>query len=356
MNVSDNATDKIQMNIVSVSPHLHDSSSVKSVMWNVVIALMPALVAAVYYFGINVLLLTIYGVVAAMITEAVILYFRKKPIVINDGSAVITGMLVSFNVHAAVPWWIPVIGSVFAVAIGKHTFGGLGNNIVNPALLGRAFLTASWPEHLLGKWVSTGSGSYNGMMTVGLSEQVTSATPLAVAKMLRDPVFLESHSHEATEIFSRLTDYPALLNLFHGNVAGCFGEVSTIALLLGALFLLYKNVIEWRIPFFCIATVFIITYIFGGLNGIFSASFNVPIFHILSGGLILGAFFMATDPVTSPITKKGRIIFAIGCGVLAATIRLWGGYPEGVSYSILIMNLFVPLIDKYTYPKPFGAR
>ena len=357
--VSEHANDKILLNMVSVSPHLHDTSSVGNVMWNVVIALMPALVVAVYFFGVNALLLTIYGILAAVITEAVILYLRKKPIVINDGSAVITGILVSFNVHSGVPWWIPVAGSVFAIAIGKHAFGGLGHNIVNPALIGRAFLTASWPEHLFGNWVRTSHGSINGMASGGfgtLPEQITSATPLGVASVLRDPIFIETHGDKATDIFSRLTDYPTLINQFNGNVGGCLGEVSAVALLLGALYLLLKNIIEWRIPFFYIATVFVLTYIFGGLNGIFSASFNVPIFHILAGGLLLGAFFMATDLVTSPITKKGRVIFAVGCGVITVTIRLAGGYPEGVCYSILIMNLFVPLIDKYTFPKPFGAR
>jgi electron transport complex protein RnfD len=342
---------------VTASPHLHDNTNVKSVMWNVVIALMPALVAGVYFFGVKALLLTIYGVIAAVVTEAVILYLRKKPIVITDGSAVITGLLVSFNVHSGVPWWIPVLGSVFAIAVGKHAFGGLGHNIVNPALIGRAFLVASWPTYMTGNWVKTSMQSYNGMNANALSnvtEQITSATPLQVAKIVRDPAFAESYQGNVNDIFAHLTEFSTMAHHFWGNVAGVIGEVSVAALLIGAAYLLWKRVIEWRIPACYLGTVFVLTYIFGGLNGPFSANINVPIFHLLSGGLMLGALFMATDLVTSPMTKNGRIIFGVGCGLLTVVIRLVGGYPEGVSYSILIMNLFVPLIDKYTMPRPFG--
>lgn len=343
---------------VSASPHLHDCTSVKNVMWNVVLALMPALIVGVYFFGINALALTLYGVIAAVLTEALILKLRKKQVVINDGSAVVTGLLVSFNMHAGAPWWIPVVGSVFAIAIGKHTFGGLGHNLLNPALLGRAFLVASWPTYMTSNWVETRFGSLNGMSLNAVSEQISSATPLAVAKTLRNPVFIESLGEnglkQANDIFQNLTDFPSLINMFWGNIGGCLGEVSALAILLGALYLLIKHIIEWRIPFFYLLTVFVLTYIFGGLNGIFTASVNVPVFHLLSGGLMLGAFFMATDMVTSPLTKTGRMYFAVGCGIFTVLIRLVGGYPEGVSYSILIMNLFVPLIDKFTMPKAFG--
>jgi electron transport complex protein RnfD len=326
-------------------------------MWSVVIALMPALVVGVYFFGPQALLLTVYGVIAAVVTEAVILKLRKKPIAIMDGSAVITGILVSFNVHSGVPWWIPVIGSVFAIAIGKHAFGGLGHNIVNPALLGRAFLVASWPTHMTSNWVQTSMLSMNGINHEALGvdiPQVTSATPLQVAHTLRSSDFVATHGDKVQDIFYHLTDFHALVNLFFGNVAGVIGEVSAFALIIGAVYLFAKRIIEWRIPTFYIGTVFVLAWIFGGLNGPFSANINVALFHVLSGGLLLGAFFMATDMVTSPITKNGRIIFAVGCGVLTIVIRLVGGYPEGVSFSILIMNLFVPLIDKWTFPKPFG--
>jgi len=348
-----------QHKIVSVSPHIHDSTSVNSVMWNVVVALMPALLAGIIFFGYDAIFLTLYGVIAACVTEAVIQYLRKKPITIHDGSAVVTGILVGFNVHAGVPWWLPVLGSVFAIAVGKHAFGGLGNNIVNPALLGRAFLVASWPSKMTSGWVKTTMHSFNGIidrLQSGLPEQITSATPLAALKTLKSPTFLEyladNGGQNVQDIFIKLTDFSTLLNLFWGNVAGCIGEVSVAALLLGAMYLLYRNIVEWRIPFFYIATVFVLTFFWGGIGG--SLSLSVPLFHVLSGGLMLGAFFMATDLVTSPVTKKGRIIFAIGCGVLTTTIRVVGGLPEGVTYSILIMNLFVPLIDKYTFPTPFG--
>jgi len=302
-----------------------------------------------------------YGVIAAVLTEALILFLRKKPVVVNDGSAVITGILVSFNVHAGVSWWIPVVGSVFAIAIGKHVFGGLGHNILNPALLGRAFLMASWPTQMTSNWPMTSMQSMNGMARSSLdvtSVQITGATPLSVAQTLRDPLFIESLGENGGEIvhdiFHSLTDFPTLINLFWGNISGCIGEVSVFALLIGGVYLFFRKVIEWRIPFYYMLTVFVLTYIFGGLDGVFSGNLNVAMFHMLSGGLMLGAIFMATDLVTSPITKKGRRIFAIGCGVLTVVIRLIGGYPEGVSYSILIMNLCVPLIDKYTYPRPFG--
>jgi len=235
---------------VSASPHLHDSTNVKNVMWNVVLALMPALIVGIYFFGFRALALTIYSILAAVITEAIILFLRKKPIVINDGSAIVTGILVAFNIHAGVPWWIPVVGSVFAIAIGKHTFGGLGNNLMNPALLGRAFLVASWPTHMTSAWVSTKLGSINGMVinnANNISSQITSATPLAVAKTLRNDIFIQSLGEngqsQANDIFQYLTDFPSLMNMFFGNIGGCIGEVSAIALLIGALFLLIKHII-----------------------------------------------------------------------------------------------------------------
>ncbi|HOD55079.1 MAG TPA: RnfABCDGE type electron transport complex subunit D [Candidatus Cloacimonadota bacterium] len=345
--------------IVSSSPHLHDRSSVKYVMWNVVIALLPALIAGIIHFGYKALTITIYSAVAAVVTEALIQKFRKKEITVNDGSAVLTGMLVAFNIHADSPWWLGVVGSIFAISIGKHVFGGLGFNIVNPALLGRAFLLASWPTLVTSGWVPSNLGNTSGLNIQNLPAQaqqlVTSATPLGVAKMMRNADIVNTIGVDnAHNVFSHLTDYSTLMNLFWGNIGGCIGEVSAFALLIGALYLLMLHIIEWRIPVFYIGTVFVLTYIFGGLDGIFSATIALPLFHILAGGLFLGAFFMATDMVTSPVTKKGRIIFGIGAGIICVVIRLIGGYPEGVSYSILIMNLFVPLIDRYTMPRAFG--
>lgn len=346
--------------IVTSSPHLHDKSSVSFVMWNVVIALLPALLAGIIFFGFRALSLTIYAVIAAVLTEALIQKLRKKEITVNDGSAVLTGMLVAFNIHSASAWWLPVIGSVFAIAIGKHAFGGLGHNIVNPALLGRAFLLASWPTQVTSGWVATKFNSISGIAVENVHtnavQLVTSATPLGVAKLLRNPDIVTNIGGQtiANDVFSHLTDYSTLMNLFWGNVGGCIGEVSALALLIGALYLLSLHIIDWRIPTSYIGTVFVLSYIFGGLNGPFSASVFLPIFHILSGGLMLGAFFMATDMVTSPVTKTGRIYFGMGAGIILVVIRLVGGYPEGCSYSILIMNLFVPLIDRLTMPRAFG--
>lgn len=349
---------------VSASPHIHQPTSVKKVMWNVVFALIPALIVATVLFGLNALALTVYGVIAAVVTEALIQKLRKKEITAFDGSAVITGMLIAFNLHAAAPWWLPVIGSVFAIAIGKHVFGGLGHNPLNPALLGRVFLVASWPTLTTSGWPRNTFGALSGISSnleniPAVTNLVTSATPLAVVKSLRDPAFVESIKEVVPNapqiLMNEIADVNTLQNVFWGNISGCIGEVSAAALLLGAILLAWKRIIEWRIPLSYIGTVFVLTFIFGGIDGLFSASILLPFFHIFSGGLILGAFYMATDMVTTPLTKKGRIYFGVGCGLLTTVIRLVGGYPEGVTFAILLMNLVVPLIDRYTMPKPFGT-
>lgn len=349
-----------QVYAVSAAPHIKQRISVSSVMWQVVLALTPALLGAVFLFGIRALLLTIYGVLAALVTEALIQKLRRLPVSVSDGSAVVTGMLVAFNINAGAPWWIPVAGSVFAIGIGKQIFGGLGHNPMNPALLGRAFLVASWPTLMTSGWVKTTpfkdiiSGSINGLkhLPANIPAVITSATPLSVAKALRDPA--QIHPDLAETVMNKLANMDTIREIFWGNIGGCLGEVSAGLLLIGAAYLAYKHIIEWRIPVSYIGTVFLLTYVFGGINGPFSASLLLPIFHIFSGGLILGAFFMATDLVTSPVTQKGRLIFGMGCGILTVVIRLVGGYPEGVSYSILLMNIAVPLIDRHTVPQVFG--
>lgn len=345
---------------VSAAPHIKQNISVSSVMWQVVIALTPALLAGIFFFGIHSLLLTLYAIVAAVGTEALIQKLRKVPVTVSDGSAVVTGILIAFNINVASPWWLPVVGAVFAIAIGKQIFGGLGFNVFNPALLGRAFMVASWPTLMTAGWTKTTplshifESSINGLkdLPANVPDVITSATPLGVAKALRDTTQISRDMAEI--VMNNLASTDTIQNAFWGNVGGVIGEVSAAALLIGAAYLAYKHIIEWRIPISYIGTVFVLTYIFGGINGLFSASIMLPVFHIFSGGLILGAFFMATDMVTSPVTKKGRIIFGIGCGVLTVVIRLVGGYPEGVSYSILLMNIAVPLIDKYTPPRIFG--
>lgn len=358
--------------IVTPAPHLHDRTNVPWVMWQVVIALLPALVAAVYFFGWHALYLTLLGAVSAMLTEGIIQKFRKLPVTIADGSAFLTGMLVAYNVDAHAPWWFPVMGAVFAIAIGKQVFGGLGHNPVNPALLGRAFLLASWPTLITAGWSHNRFGAINGisadMVLPNLKDiapkaytLVTSATPLNVIKTLRDTVFVNSmtpnladNHNIANNIYQQLCNLTAIKDLFWGNIGGCLGEVSAFALLIGAAYLLYLNIIEWRIPFFYLATVFALTLLFGGVKGLDSSYLMLPLVSMFTGGLMLGAFFMATDYTTSPITKTGRIIFAIGCGILTVVIRTQGGYPEGVCYSILIMNVFTPLIDRFTIPRAFG--
>ena len=253
------------------------------------------------------------------------------------------------------------MGSVFAIGIGKQVFGGLGHNPMNPALLGRAFLVASWPTLTTAGWTPTEpvkgifDASINGLkaLPANVPSAITSATPLGAAKALRDSNLISADLAE--NVMNKLASMETITDLFWGNIGGCIGEVSAAMLLLGAAYLAWKHIIEWRIPVSYIATVFVLTYIFGGINGLFSASILLPVFHIFSGGLILGAFFMATDMVTSPVTKTGRIYFGIGCGVITVVIRLVGGYPEGVSYSILLMNIVVPLIDRFTVPKAFGG-
>jgi electron transport complex protein RnfD len=248
-----------------------------------------------------------------------------------------------------VPWWIPVVGSAFAIAIGKQVFGGLGYNPFNPALLGRAFLLASWPLHMTTAWRAPAMGTLSGI------DAVTNATPLSVLKeahkILGDPAATTEQMVQAREALAQLSS--SYGNLFFGNVGGSLGETSVVLLLVGGLYLLFKRYIGWKIPLTFMGTVVILTGIFGGTDGLFSGDF---LFHLLSGGLILGAFFMATDMVTTPVTYRGRLIFGTGCGVITSVIRLAGGYPEGVCYSILLMNAFTPLIDRWTRPRRLGEQ
>jgi electron transport complex protein RnfD len=341
-----------KMFLVSSSPHMRDQDSIPKIMWTVNIALIPSLVMATYFFGYKAIWITALAVGAAVATEGIIQKLVKKPVRIYDGAAVITGVLVSFNLPASVPWWMPIIGSVFAIAIVKELFGGLGYNILNPALAARAFLLASWPVEMTANWVRPKTGTLSGIDSA--IEALTSATPLNLlkqsGKILAHPEnFGPSQVQAAQEAVSQLSSNYS--NLLIGNIGGCIGETSVIALLIGALIMFYRHVIDWRIPFTYIGTVALLSWVFGGNEGLLTGNW---IFHILSGGLILGAFYMATDMVTSPLTPKGQVIFALGCGILTVSIRIWGGYPEGVSYAILLMNLGVPLIDRYTIPKVFG--
>lgn len=308
--------------LVSSSPHIHKNGSVPEIMWAVVISLIPAGIAGVIIFGLDALWVTLAAVITAVVTEWACEALTGKKITIFDGSAVITGILLAYNLPANVPLWLPVVGTVFSIVIGKQVFGGLGQNIFNPALVGRVFLMASWP-----KYMTTFVKPFN-------FDAVTSATPLAA---LREGKILEHLSY---------------LDLFLGKRGGCIGEVCILALLIGAAFLLIRGYITWQIPVIYIATTALFTYVFGAPQ-LFHGDW---LFHILTGGLVLGAFFMATDYVATPLTVKGQIIFAVGCGLLTGVIRIWGGYPEGVSYAILMMNAATPFIDRYTKQRVYGTK
>jgi electron transport complex protein RnfD len=287
-------------------------------MRDVVIALLPATIAGIYFFKMAAVKVILVAVLAAVATEYVCQKLKKAPVTINDWSAVVTGLLLALNLPASAPWWLPHIGSIFAIAIVKQSFGGLGHNFMNPALAARAMLVASWPVEMTA-WVTPGA------------DAVATATPLGIIKEGTGDVL------------------PSLMDVLVGNVAGCIGETSVILLVLGGLYLLYKGVIDIKIPAVYIGTVAVLTLIFG------KGDFTGMIYQVCAGGLMIGAFFMATDYASSPCTPKGQIIFAFGCGLLTTIIRFFGGYPEGVSYSILIMNVAAPLIEKYTSPRVFGG-
>jgi electron transport complex protein RnfD len=321
--------------IISSSPHIYSNVTVSRMMWSVVIALSPALIGSVYFFGFRTLLVIGSSILSAAFFEILVEFLLHRKITINDGSAVITGILLAFNLPPNIPIWIPIIGSGFAVIIVKQIFGGLGNNFVNPALAARAFLMVSWPKLMTINWLAPKLGSLAGY------DAVTQATPLSLAKNLGSP-----------ETFQSLNSWPVIKNLIIGLRGGCIGETSVILLLCGAVYLIIKGYLKFRIPLAYIITILVFSFIFYMIK----LSPISPIFHLLAGGLILGAFFMATDPVTTPMSNKGQWIFGIGCGIITMLIRLWGGYPEGVSYSILLMYVATPLIDRYTKPKVFGYK
>ncbi|AKL95082.1 electron transport complex RnfABCDGE type D subunit [Clostridium aceticum] len=306
--------------IVSSSPHILDDDTAQRIMLDVVIALLPATIAAIYYFRTNAAMLILLSVLTAVVTEAGIQKWLGRPITINDFSAVVTGLLLALNIPASAPWWMPIVGSFFAIAIVKQVFGGIGHNFMNPALAGRIFLTLSWTDRMTA-WITPGV------------DAVSTATPLALIK-------------EAGGIVP--ASAPPLVNTIIGNTGGSMGETSAILLLLGGAYLIYKGVISWKIPGIYIGTVGVLTLVFGGFDATYM------LYHVFSGGLMLGAIYMATDYASSPVTPRGRMIFAFGCGLLTSIIRLYGAYPEGVAFSILLMNVASPLIDRYTSPRVFG--
>jgi electron transport complex protein RnfD len=314
--------------IVSEAPHVRQGNSTAGIMRDVVIALMPTLIAGVIIFGYRAAVLSTVCVAAAVFFEWAWCKILKKPSTIGDFSAAVTGLLLALNLPVTFPFWMAVVGALFAIIVVKQFFGGIGHNFMNPALAARAFLLTSWAQPMT-TWVAP----FGEVSLFNNIDAVSSATPLELIKT------------EAAEL-------PSYADMFMGKIGGSIGEVSTLALLIGAIYLIARKVISIRIPAAYILTFAALTFAFGGKDGLFTGD---VLFHLLSGGLMLAAFFMATDYVTTPYTPKGQIVFGIGCGILTAVIRLWGGYPEGATYSVLLMNVATPLIDRFTAPKRFGA-
>lgn len=317
--------------IVSSSPHVRSNEDTSYIMKQVVIALLPAALAGVYFFRLSAINVIFWCILGSVGFEFIYQKITKQVSTIGDYSAVITGLLLAFNVPASLPWWMCLAGSAFAIIVVKMVFGGIGNNFVNPALAARAFLLASFPVAMTA-WTKPG---VNWVSSGGI-DAVTTATPLSFLKVGAEGV--------ATLESSGIS----LIDLFIGNIGGCIGETSAIFIMLGGAYLMYKGIINYVIPVFYIGTVALLMFILGGFN------VNFVAYELLAGGLMLGAFFMLTDYTTSPMTKKGQMIYAIIAGIITTVIRLYGGYPEGVSYSILFVNVMTPLIDKYAKDKVFG--
>ena len=314
--------------IVSPSPHIHGGDSISKNMYGVLIALVPAFLVSLYYFGLGALIVTATSVVACVLFEYLIqkVLMKKEPTVC-DGSAILTGVLLAFNLPSNLPVWIILIGALAAIGIGKMSFGGLGNNIFNPALVGRVFLLISFPAQMT-MWPEVGQ-------LTAYTDATTGATVLSLMNE------------------GALDKLPTLVDMLLGKMGGSLGEVSALALLLGLVFMLWKKIITWQIPVSILLTVFVFTGIMHLVNPVQYAS---PFVHLLSGGLMLGAIFMATDYVTSPMSKNGMLVYGVGIGILTTVIRLFGSYPEGMSFAILIMNAFTPLINSYIKPKHFGGK
>ena len=320
--------------IVTVSPHIKSEESTSRIMWSVNIALLPAAVMGAYFFGPRAVLAIALCIISALLSEYIYQKALNKKVSINDGSAFLTGLLLGMNLPASVPFYIPVVGSFVAVIITKQLFGGLGYNVFNPALIGRAFLLISFPK-LMTIWTKPEAAFVQ-------FDAKTTATPLGILK--------EEGLSKLIEVFGdKMNLYMELLK---GHRAGSIGETSAIALIIGAAFLFYRGYITWHIPVSFLGTAAVMAWIFGAKGALFAGD---AVIHLLSGGMILGAFFMATDYVTCPSVKKGQILFGIGCGFLTMLIRLKGGFPEGVMFAILIMNCFAPLIDRGFKSKVFGA-
>ena len=323
---------------VSLSPHIHGKETTQKLMFGVIIALIPAFLTSVFFFGYSALIVTATSVASCILFEYLIVkFFFKKPITINDGSAFVTGLLLAFNLPSNIPVFIIVIGSFVSIAVAKMTFGGLGNNPFNPALVGRVFMLISFPVQMTSWPVPAG-------FKTGYADAVTGATPLAIIK---------EGLKNGEPLSQLMTQIPTPAQMFLGDMGGSLGEVAAVALLLGLIWLLWKKIITWHIPVSIIGVIVLFTGILWLIN---PEGYANPLFHVLAGGVLLGAIFMATDYVTSPMNPKAMLIYGCGIGLLTVIIRVWGAYPEGVSFAILIMNAFVPLMNAYIKPKRFGEE
>lgn len=324
---------------ISGSPHVHGDDSVKKIMYTVVLAMVPAMLVSVYFFGFDAIRVMTLSVVSCLFFEWVIQkYLIKGPLTINDGSAVVAGILLAFNIPAGISWWIVVLGSLVTIGIAKMSFGGLGKNPFNPALVGRVFMLISFPVQMTSWPVA------RPLFAGGFTDAITGPTALGILKegvgagktidqILADPAM------------------PSYIDRLAGNMSGSLGEISAIALILGGLFMVWRKVIDWQVPVTIILTVFVVAGVFHLID---PQHYIDPTFHLFTGGLMLGAIYMATDMVSSPMNMNGKMVYAVGIGLITIIIRLWGAYPEGISFAILIMNAFTPLINNSFKPKRFG--
>ncbi len=323
---------------VSLSPHIHGKETTQKLMFGVIIALIPAFLTSVFFFGYSAIIVTATSVASCILFEYLIVkFFFKKQITINDGSAFVTGLLLAFNLPSNIPVFIIVIGSFVSIAVAKMTFGGLGSNPFNPALVGRVFMLISFPVQMTSWPVAAG-------FKTAYTDAVTGATPLAIIK---------EGLKNGEPLSQLMTQIPTPARMFLGDMGGSLGEVAAGALLLGLIWLLWKKIITWHIPVSIIGVIVLFTGILWLIN---PEEYANPLFHVLAGGVLLGAIFMATDYVTSPMNPKAMLIYGCGIGLLTVIIRVWGAYPEGVSFAILIMNAFVPLMNAYIKPKRFGEE
>ncbi len=323
---------------ISASPHVHGDNSTKKIMWGVVYAMIPALLVSVYYFGLDALRVVFIAVAASVFFEWLIQkYLIKGANTIMDGSAIITGILLAFNVPSNLPWWIIILGALVAIGMGKMSYGGLGKNPFNPALVGRVFMLISFPVQMT-SWPKAQP------IIDGITDAVTGPTALGIMKEGLDA---------GKTVSELMPEIPSNMQLLIGNMGGSMGEVSAIAIILGGLYMCWKKIITWEIPISILLTVFVFSKIFCFID---PEHYVSPIFHLLTGGMLLGAIFMATDMVSSPMTRYGQLVYGVGIGLLTIIIRVWGAYPEGMSFAILIMNSTVPLLNNSFKPTRFGKE